>query len=118
MGAVADRMADIVVVTSDNPRTEDPDAIIDEVCRGIERADETLVIEPDRETAIHAAIALATPGDVIVIAGKGHEDYQILSDGVGGTVRRHFDDREVAMQALRGCGVLRDDASDRTEAAI
>ncbi len=118
MGAVADRMADIVVVTSDNPRTEDPDAIIEEVCRGIKRADETLVVEPNRETAIHAAIAMAEAGDVIVIAGKGHEDYQILQDGFGGTIRRHFDDREVAMAALRECRVPCDEQSDRTEAAV
>ena len=120
MGAVADRMADIVVVTSDNPRTEDPNAIIDEIRCGIKRTNETLVVEPDRNAAIHAAIALAEQGDVIVVAGKGHEDYQILSDGVGGTISRHFDDREVAMEALRrrGCCALPDDASDRTKAAV
>jgi UDP-N-acetylmuramoyl-L-alanyl-D-glutamate--2,6-diaminopimelate ligase len=114
MGAVADRLADVVVVTSDNPRTEEPVAIIDEIRVGIERGlDETLVVEPDRGAAIQRAVGLAGEGDVVVIAGKGHEDYQIVPDGMGGTMRHHFDDCEVALAALRerGLGAVRDGAT-------
>src|SRR5690606_15666288 len=98
MGAVAARLADRIVITSDNPRTEDPQAILDEIARGLAGADFEAHI--DREKAITRAICSAAPGDVIVIAGKGHENYQILPDGAGGTQRRHFDDREVARAAL------------------
>ncbi|MCH7961160.1 MAG: UDP-N-acetylmuramoyl-L-alanyl-D-glutamate--2,6-diaminopimelate ligase [Planctomycetes bacterium] len=106
MGAVASRLADVVVVTSDNPRTEDPEAIIAQVRGGIDRAlGESLLIEPDRAKAIRLAIGRARDGDLIVIAGKGHEDYQILPDGRGSTVRRHFDDSEVAAAALRERGL-------------
>ncbi len=88
--------ADRVVVTSDNPRTESPDAIVAEIVAGCdpERLDR-VHREVDRASAIEHAIATASDGDVIVIAGKGHEDYQII-----GTERRHFDDVEVAADAL------------------
>ena len=92
MGEVAGRLADLSVVTSDNPRSEDPNAIIAEILPGI-RGEHRVV--PDRAEAIAAALAAAQPGDLVVIAGKGHEDYQIFADR---TI--HFDDREVAREAL------------------
>jgi UDP-N-acetylmuramoyl-L-alanyl-D-glutamate--2,6-diaminopimelate ligase len=95
MAAIAARLADRVVVTSDNPRTEDPQRILDDVVAGIPAGTE-LLVEVDRAAAIAAAIAAAGPADLVLIAGKGHEDYQIL-----GTTKIHFDDREQAEQALR-----------------
>jgi len=83
-----------VVVTSDNPRTEDPGRILDDVAAGIP-AGTDLLVEGDRASAIALSIAAATAGDLVLIAGKGHEDYQIL-----GTTKIHFDDREEAQQAL------------------
>jgi UDP-N-acetylmuramoyl-L-alanyl-D-glutamate--2,6-diaminopimelate ligase len=101
MGDVASRLADRVVITSDNPRTEDPRRIINEIYEGVDPDLRPCVrVEPERERAIHHAIESADPGDTIIIAGKGHEDYQIMPDGTGGTVTRHFDDREVAAQAI------------------
>jgi murE/murF fusion protein len=91
MGAIVSELADLPVVTSDNPRTEDPRKIIDMILPAVPRP---FFIDADRRTAIRAAIAEATPGDVVVIAGKGHEDYQIL-----GTTKIHFDDREEAAAA-------------------
>jgi UDP-N-acetylmuramoyl-L-alanyl-D-glutamate--2,6-diaminopimelate ligase len=93
MGAIVERLSDLCVVTSDNPRTEDPHAIIEEIRTGM-RGEHALVIQ-DRREAIHRAIETAEPGDIVLIAGKGHEDYQIV-----GTERIHFDDREVALAAL------------------
>ncbi len=91
MGRIAERLADVLVVTSDNPRTEDPQQIITDIISGIQRFDSNrMIVNADREQAIHTAIDLATPNDIIVVAGKGHEDYQILGDR---TI--HFDDREV-----------------------
>lgn len=102
MGAVAAEFGDALVVTSDNPRTEDPEAIIREILDGIsDEARRRAIVEPDRARAIHAAVNRAESRDVVLIAGKGHEDYQIVSDGRGGTVRRDFDDRRVARGALR-----------------
>lgn len=99
MGAVAGRLADRVLLTSDNPRGEDPRSIIEAVRAGLpEGADCT--VEPDRATAIALAIGDARPGDVVLIAGKGHEVEQIVGDRTF-----PFDDREVARTALR---VLRD----------
>ncbi len=95
MGAIAARLADQVVVTSDNPRTEDPERILEDVVAGIPAGVAPLV-EGDRAVAIARAIAAAGPQDLVLIAGKGHEDYQILATG-----RIHFDDREEAAQALR-----------------
>jgi len=93
MGRVAGELADLAVVTSDNPRSEDPDAIIAEILAGAARE---LVVEPDRRAAIEAAVEAARPGDVVVVAGKGHEQGQ----EAGGVVLP-FDDREVAREALR-----------------
>ncbi|QPN64702.1 UDP-N-acetylmuramoyl-L-alanyl-D-glutamate--2,6-diaminopimelate ligase [Synechococcus sp. CBW1004] len=95
MGAIAARLADAVVVTSDNPRTEDPDQILADVVAGIPEGTD-LQVEGDRACAIAGAIASAAPQDLVLIAGKGHEDYQIL-----GTTKIHFDDREEAEKALR-----------------
>jgi UDP-N-acetylmuramoyl-L-alanyl-D-glutamate--2,6-diaminopimelate ligase len=96
MARAACRHADLVIATSDNPRTEDPDAILREISRGLSGVHR---IVPDRREAIHAAIALADADDVVLIAGKGHEDYQIV-----GQTKRPFDDREVAREALRARG--------------
>jgi UDP-N-acetylmuramoyl-L-alanyl-D-glutamate--2,6-diaminopimelate ligase len=104
MGAIAGRIADRVIVTSDNPRTEDPLAIIAEIEAGLNgaglrrRAAGDLsgggyAVEPDRRAAIALALGQARSGDLIVIAGKGHEDYQIV-----GTRKRHFDDREAVRE--------------------
>ena len=102
MAAVACRHADSVVITSDNPRTEGPRAIIDDVLTGVPSdARSRISIEPDREAAIALAIDAAGPGDLVLIAGKGHEDYQLLPDAQGGIVRRDFDDRLIAADALR-----------------
>lgn len=94
MGRIAATLADVVYVTSDNPRTEDPQRILDDILAGIPAAVQPHV-DGDRAAAIHAAIAAAQPGDGVLIAGKGHEDYQIL-----GTEKIHFDDREQAREAL------------------
>ena len=95
MGAIAARLADRVVVTSDNPRTEDPQQILNDVVAGIPPT-ATVLVNPDRASAIAEAIAEASPDDLVLIAGKGHEDYQII-----GTTKIHFDDREEAEKALR-----------------
>lgn len=101
MAAAAFAGADDVFLTSDNPRTEDPRAIIADALAGIPAADHHRVhVDPDRESSIRAAIAACRPGDILVIAGKGHETYQLLPDGRGGIVRRDFDDRAVAADAL------------------
>ena len=112
MGEIAARLSDLVVITSDNPRTEIPSAIIDDVEAGVTKtaltklsvsgvraqiasseATRGYLVEADRRKAIAIAIGAASAGDVVLIAGKGHEDYQIL-----GTSKIHFDDREVARQ--------------------
>jgi len=94
MGKIAAELADIAVVTSDNPRTENPEQILKDVVAGIPNTVEPVVIG-DRSSAIATAIKNAQPGDGVLIAGKGHEDYQIL-----GTEKIHFDDREQAREAL------------------
>jgi len=96
MGRIASELADVAIVTSDNPRSEDPDAIIAEVVAG---AEASLEVEPDRAAAIGRALALAQEGDVVVIAGKGHEQGQEFAGRVV-----PFDDREVAREALRRLG--------------
>ena len=94
MAGVAEALADRVILTSDNPRTEDPAAILAGIAAGLARPDDAAVV-PDRAAAIAAAADAAQPGDVVVIAGKGHETYQIV-----GTERRDFDDRAVLAAAL------------------
>jgi UDP-N-acetylmuramoyl-L-alanyl-D-glutamate--2,6-diaminopimelate ligase len=100
MARVASEFADCIVITSDNPRTEDPAVIIREIESGVppHRADRVRSVI-DRREAIHAAVQMARAGDAVVIAGKGHEDYQIV-----GTVKRPFDDRLVAREALQSAG--------------
>jgi UDP-N-acetylmuramoyl-L-alanyl-D-glutamate--2,6-diaminopimelate ligase len=101
MGAAAAELADHIIVTSDNPRTERPSDIIDEILAGIPAgAREKLQVEVDRRRAIGKAVDMARPGDLVLIAGKGHEASQLLPDGRGGTITQHFDDREVARAAL------------------
>jgi UDP-N-acetylmuramoyl-L-alanyl-D-glutamate--2,6-diaminopimelate ligase len=108
MGRAAGAASDLVVVTSDNPRTEDPLAIVGEIVPGVEgaglarisadaaaRGARGFVVEPDRRAAIALAIAAAREGDAVLVAGKGHEDYQLV-----GAERRHFSDREEASRAL------------------
>lgn len=94
MGAIAAELADWAIVTSDNPRTEDPQRILDDILTGIPASVNPVVLA-DRAEAIRTAILQAQPGDGVLIAGKGHEDYQIL-----GTEKVHFDDREQARAAL------------------
>ncbi len=102
MGQAVAQFADHIIVSSDNPRTESPSAIIDQVLAGIDPDRRAAVqVQADRATAIHDAILDAQPGEVIVITGKGHETEQILPDGRGGTRTIHFDDREHAGIALR-----------------
>jgi len=96
MGRIASELADLAIVTSDNPRSEDPQAIIDEILAGI---DGDVEVEPDRAAAIERAISAAEGGDVVLIAGKGHEQGQEFADR---TIP--FDDREVARDVLRRLG--------------
>lgn len=96
MGAAVGRGADVAIVTSDNPRSEDPRAIVDAILPGISGSPAHVEVELDRERAIRKAVLMASPGDVVLIAGKGHETHQLI-----GATRRSFDDREVARLALR-----------------
>jgi UDP-N-acetylmuramoyl-L-alanyl-D-glutamate--2,6-diaminopimelate ligase len=96
MGEIAARLADVAIVTSDNPRSEDPDAIIAEILAGIEDRS-GVEVEADRRAAIRRAVGLAEPGDVVVIAGKGHEQGQEFAGGR----KEPFDDVAVAREALR-----------------
>jgi UDP-N-acetylmuramyl-tripeptide synthetase len=114
MGEIAARLADLVILTSDNPRSEEPSKIIDEIEIGAAKTGvrklspaglrlqtsglkpaKAYFVEPDRRAAIALALKIAAPGDTVLLAGKGHEDYQIL-----GSKRIHFDDREVARAEL------------------
>jgi UDP-N-acetylmuramyl tripeptide synthase len=115
MGEIAARLCDLAVVTSDNPRTEDPMAIIAQILEGARKAnsrqysaaalknsfkEKGYVVEADRQRAIQLGITVSDPGDTVLIAGKGHETYQIL-----GTSSIAFDDREEARKALAGLSV-------------
>ncbi len=99
MGEAAGSLSDVVVLTSDNPRSEDPLRIINDVVVGLQRTTSPYRIEPDRERAIELALDAARPGDIVLLAGKGHETYQVLRDGPIA-----FDDREKARAILRGKG--------------
>ena len=91
MGEIAERDSDIAIVTSDNPRTEDPDAIIDDIEAGMRGSKHQRVT--DRLSAIQRAIALAADGDIVLLAGKGHETYQIR-----GTTSYPFDEKEIVKE--------------------
>ena len=99
MGQAAGEASDFVVLTSDNPRSEDPRAIINDALVGLRRTDTPHRVEPDREQAIRLALMEAKAGDIVLIAGKGHETYQVLRDRIV-----EFDDREVARRILRSFG--------------
>ena len=99
MGKIAEDIADIVIITSDNPRSEDPQQIITDILTGIKSLNsDTIFIEIDRKSAIELSMKIAQENDIIVLAGKGHEDYQILKNE---TI--HFDDREEARKAFEKC---------------
>ena len=91
MGEVAARLADLAIVTSDNPRTEDPERILDDVEAGLRGAPHRR--EVDRRRAIAVALELARPGDTVLLAGKGHETYQVV-----GTEKQPFDEREIVRE--------------------
>ena len=95
MGAIAEKNADFTIVTSDNPRTEDPQAIIDEILAGMKARRCSVKVICDRVEAIHWALDHARSGDVILLAGKGHEDYQIV-----GKEKHHMDEREIVAEYL------------------
>ncbi len=95
MGEVAGQNSDLIIITSDNPRTEDPISIIDQIIDGARKSSTPYLVVPDRREAIFQAISKAKPEDVVLICGKGHETYQIV-----GNEKYHFDDREVAVEAL------------------
>lgn len=98
MGAIAEKIADKIIITSDNPRSEDPQQIITDIIAGLKNVNpETVIVEPDRGHAIALLKTIAGNNDVVVIAGKGHENYQILKDR---TI--HFDDREEARKVFEG----------------
>ncbi len=95
MGAISQKLSDICIVTSDNPRTEDPNLIIEDILEGLDKNNENYKVIVDRKEAIVEAINMAKPEDVVIIAGKGHENYQII-----GKVKHHFDDKEIANECL------------------
>jgi UDP-N-acetylmuramoyl-L-alanyl-D-glutamate--2,6-diaminopimelate ligase len=99
MGEVAGRGSDFVVLTSDNPRSEDPLAIINDARVGLQRSGSQYKVEPDRRKAIALAVSEAGPGDIVLLAGKGHEKVQVSREG-----SLPFDDVEVARQVLREAG--------------
>src|SRR5262249_17464747 len=99
MGEAAGRGSDFVVLTSDNPRSEDPRAIINDALVGLQKTGTKYTVETDRRKAIALAIGEARPGDIVLLAGKGHEKVQVKRDG-----SHPFDDVEVASEALQAAG--------------
>lgn len=99
MGAIAQELADLVVVTSDNPRTEDPQAIVSDILAGMDQEQDRVHVELDRRTAISWALERGQPGDVIVLAGKGHETYQEISG-----IQYHMDEREIVADWFQADG--------------
>jgi UDP-N-acetylmuramoyl-L-alanyl-D-glutamate--2,6-diaminopimelate ligase len=96
MGRAAGELCDEVILSSDNPRSEDPDLILQDILQGVQRSGNKHVHAiPDRKEAIAYAVRLAQSGDVLVLAGKGHENYQIL-----GGQKLHFDEREILREIL------------------
>jgi UDP-N-acetylmuramoyl-L-alanyl-D-glutamate--2,6-diaminopimelate ligase len=108
MGEAAGSLSDLVVLTSDNPRSEDPLRIINDVVVGLQKANATYRIEPDREQAIAVALDAAQPGDIVILAGKGHETYQVLREGA-----IDFDDREKARTILHRKGYAKEEKVSR-----
>jgi len=108
MGEAAGRGSDFVVVTSDNPRSEDPMAIIQDAKPGVEKTGTEFVVEPDRRKAIDLALHKARPADIVLIAGKGHEKTQTTRDGIAA-----FDDVEVARELLNGMGYTREQSQEQ-----
>jgi UDP-N-acetylmuramoyl-L-alanyl-D-glutamate--2,6-diaminopimelate ligase len=99
MGDVAGRLSDITILSNDNPKQEDPLKIISDIVVGLQKTNGKYMIEPDRARAIALAMDQARPGDIVLLAGKGHENYQILADRT-----LEFDDRDEARKALRERG--------------
>jgi UDP-N-acetylmuramoyl-L-alanyl-D-glutamate--2,6-diaminopimelate ligase len=99
MGEAAGRGSDFVVLTSDNPRSEDPRAIINDAVVGLQKTGTKYTVQPDRRKAIAMAIREARPGDIVLLAGKGHEKVQVTREG-----SKPFDDVEVARAELRAAG--------------
>jgi UDP-N-acetylmuramoyl-L-alanyl-D-glutamate--2,6-diaminopimelate ligase len=102
MGELSHRLADVTVVTSDNPRSEEPQSIVDAIVKGIPNSAHaiqsgSLVVEVDRRKAIKFALSIAQSGDVVLIAGKGHEPYQEING-----IKHPFSDRAVAQESLAG----------------
>lgn len=95
MGKIASRLSDIAIVTSDNPRSEDPEAIIKDILEGISKHSGKIIVEADRKNAIKKALSVAQAGDIIILAGKGQETYQILASG-----KIDFDERKVVAEIL------------------
>jgi len=99
MAEAVRRVADVIVLTSDNPRTEDPDAILDDLAAGLGETSHLRFV--DRREAIRAALEAAETGDTVVLAGKGHETYQVI-----GVEKQPFDERRIVRDALREMGLL------------
>ncbi|MCR5150058.1 MAG: UDP-N-acetylmuramoyl-L-alanyl-D-glutamate--2,6-diaminopimelate ligase [Clostridiales bacterium] len=97
MGRIGSEIADIAVITSDNPRTEDPEMIVSEVMQGVDTSKNEAIAICDRTQAIRKALQIAQKGDVVVLAGKGHETYQILREG-----KIHYDEREIVRDIIEG----------------
>ena len=95
MGKISQKLSDTCIVTSDNPRTEDPKLIIDDILDGLDKENRNYKVIIDRKEAIEEAIKMAKKDDVVIIAGKGHENYQII-----GKTKHHFDDKEIARDCL------------------
>lgn len=95
MARVACELADYAILTSDNPRTERPEAILEDMCEGLQSTNYCVIV--DRKEAIGQAVKMARKGDIIAVLGKGHEDYQIV-----GTTKRHFSDKEEILKAIKG----------------
>lgn len=102
MGLAAAEASDLVIVTSDNPRSERPSAIIDEIIPGVRQTNTPLIVEEDRRTAIERAIRSAQPGDIVLLAGKGHEKVQVFAEGAV-----PFDDVAEASRVLQQLAEVR-----------
>jgi UDP-N-acetylmuramoyl-L-alanyl-D-glutamate--2,6-diaminopimelate ligase len=108
MGEIATRLSDLVIITSDNPRYEDPRDIISDIEMGVKN--DNYIIIPDRNIAVSMAVELASPGDIVLVAGKGHEDYQEIQGN-----RYHFSDSEILRNAIMGMTSLSSNETDETD---